>query len=197
VTPSASGGLESRVITVAQAALAERGFVTAIDVLVGLGWLTSHQVQQWRQGRVRCLEAVTQANLGKISTSMRVLRRWAEGSGLKPSETAYLGHTRDRRPLQFSKSGDADIERAYRTHWVSPQLTEAKRQRLAETHSRAPDLLVIAALGEWTCTQCSGTGDLLFMEEPGPICLECADLDHMVFLPAGDAVTRTPATTPC
>ena len=25
------------------------------------------------------------------------------------------------------------------------------------------------------------------MDEPGPLCLACADLDHLVFLPAGDA----------
>ena len=29
------------------------------------------------------------------------------------------------------------------------------------------------------------------MDEPGPLCLACADLDHLVFLPAGDtALTR-------
>ncbi len=32
-----------------------------------------------------------------------------------------------------------------------------------------------------------GTGDLLFMEDPGPLCLDCADFGHLVFLPSGDA----------
>jgi hypothetical protein len=31
--------LEQRVAAVAEAALSERGFVTAIDVFLGLGWL--------------------------------------------------------------------------------------------------------------------------------------------------------------
>jgi len=48
-----------------------------------------------------------------------------------------------RPPLRFSKSGNPSIERAYRTHWVSPQLSERKRQRLAERQSRPPDLVVI------------------------------------------------------
>ena len=51
----------------------------------------------------------------------------------------------------------------------------------------ASDLLVIQPVRDWTCTQCRGTGDLLIMDEPGPLCLVCADLDHLVFLPAGDA----------
>jgi hypothetical protein len=111
--------------------------------------------------------------------------------GLQPSETAYVARTRDRRPLRFSRSGDDAIERAYRTHWVSPELSEAKRQRLAERQSRTPDLVVISPLNEWKCMACSGTGDLLIMDEPGPLCVVCAELDHLVFLPAGDtALTR-------
>jgi hypothetical protein len=89
--------------------------------------------------------------------------------------------------LRFSKSGDGHIETAYRTHWVSPSLSETKKVRLAEKQDRAPDLLVISPLKEWTCAQCDETGDLLFMENDAPLCLECADLDHLVFLPAGDA----------
>jgi hypothetical protein len=183
--------LEQRVVRAAEAALAERKFVTAIDVLVGIGWLPPTLVEQWRQGRVEFLEGVAQANLSKLSTAMRIFRRWAERRGLKPSETAYLARTRDRRPLRFSKSGDPRIERAYRTHWVSPELSEKKRERLAERQSRPPDLVVISPIRDWTCTVCGGTGDFLLMEEPGPVCLRCADMDHLVFLLAGDtALTR-------
>jgi hypothetical protein len=42
--------LERRVIRAAEAALAERKFVTAIDVLVGVGWLEPRRVDEWRQG---------------------------------------------------------------------------------------------------------------------------------------------------
>jgi hypothetical protein len=54
-------------------------------------------------------------------------------------------------------------------------------------HGRPPDLIVISPLNKWTCTSCGGTGDLLFMEDDGPLCLDCADLAHLVFLPSGDA----------
>ena len=50
-----------------------------------------------------------------------------------------------------------------------------------------PELLVIQPVRDWTCAQCQGTGDLLIMDEPGPLCLACADLDHLVFLPSGNA----------
>jgi len=61
------------------------------------------------------------------------------------------------------------------------------RERLTRRQSKPPDLVVIEPLGEFTCRACGGTGSFLFMEGPGPLCLGCADLDHLVFLPAGDA----------
>lgn len=181
------GKLERRVVAAAEASLEAQRFVSAIDVLVGVGWLTPSQVDQWRQGRVDYLERAVTANLHKISEAMAIFRRWATARGLLPSETDYVARTRDRRRLQFSKSGAPAIERAYRTHWVSPQLSKAKRERLAERQSRPPDLVVISPVKDWTCTGCSETGGLLIMEGPGPLCLHCADLDHLVFLAAGDA----------
>lgn len=49
------------------------------------------------------------------------------------------------------------------------------------------DLLVIMPLKDWTCASCAGTGNFLKMEDRGPLCVDCADLGHLVFLPSGDA----------
>jgi hypothetical protein len=182
------GDIDRRVARAAEGALARRKFVTAIDVLVGVGWLEPRRVDEWRQGRVEYLERVTVAALGKISTAMRSFRRWAQARGLKPSETAYLARTRDRRPLRFSKSGDVGIQRAYRTHWVSPELSERKRARLAEREGLLPELVVVSPLGDFTCSACGGVqGGWLTMEDRGPVCMACADMAHLVFLPSGDA----------
>ena len=119
---------------------------------------------------------------------MKAFRSWARDRGLKPSETACVARTRDRRQLRFSKSGDPGVECAYRTHWVSPELSDPKRERLAKRQGRPPDLVVISPFEEWTCAGCGNDGDgLLLMEEQGPICIRCAELDHLVFLPSGDA----------
>lgn len=57
---------------------------------------------------------------------------------------------------------------------------------------RSVDLIVIRPHNrEWTCHLCGGTGWLLKMEDGGPVCLTCADLDELVYLPAGNtALTR-------
>jgi hypothetical protein len=188
VSAENAGKLKRQVERAAETALAERKFVTAIDVLLGLGWLTPRQVDEWRQGRVDYLERVVIASLGKISTAMRCFRGWAQARGLTPSETGYVARTRGRQPLRFSKSGDPEIEQAYRTHWVSPELSQRKRARLNERQSRPPDLVVISPVKDFACAICDTvSGGLLMMEEPGPVCMSCADIDHLVFLAAGDA----------
>lgn len=180
--------LEERVVRVAEAALEAQGYVSPVDVLLRIGWLAPTDLDRWRQGRVECLEGVVQAGLGKQTTAMQELRAWAGARGLRASETAYRARTRDRRELRFSVSGRPEIERAYRTHWVSPKLSERKAERLTERVGAAPDLLVIAALNPWTCRECAtADGDLLLMEGDGPVCMRCARLDHLVFLPSGDA----------
>jgi hypothetical protein len=179
--------LERRILQAAEAALADRHVVTAIDVLVGIGWLSPPHVDEWRQGRIEYLEDAMSVNPTKISTAMQLFRHWAKRRGVVPTETAYVARTRDRRPLRFSTSGDSAVERAYRTHWVSPELSEANRQRLVERQGRPPELVVIWAISDWKCTECGSGGELLLMEDGGPLCLGCADLDHLVFLAAGDA----------
>ncbi len=57
----------------------------------------------------------------------------------------------------------------------------------AKREGKAQDLVVVSPLKSWTCAECSGTGDFLTMEDAGPLCLGCADMDHLVYLPAGDA----------
>lgn len=143
----ASTPLKDRVVTAAEALLAEQLYVSPVDVLLRLGWLAPPHLDRWRQGRVPCLERVVQAGLGKQSTAMRTLRSWAIRRGLTPSETGYVARTRDRRPLRFSVSGKPDIERAYRTHWVSAELSARKQERSAE-RQRPPDLVVVDALND-------------------------------------------------
>jgi hypothetical protein len=189
--------IQARVRRVAEQALAEKQYVRPIDVLLGLGWLAPSHLDRWRQGRVPYLEQVIQGNLGKVGAAMHEFRRWAQASGLTPSETTYLARTARPPPTPVSASADPSIEQVYRTHWVSPELSERKRERLAEQQNRPPDLVAIAAIKPWTCTRCRGefgAGAVLMMEDAGPLCMDCADLGHLEYLPAGNATLTRRAT---
>jgi hypothetical protein len=96
--------------------------------------------------------------------------------------------------LQFSVSGDPALEKAYRTHYVSPALSERKQQRLQEKLDEPPRTVVFQNLRESQCSECGaeiGRDSFLVMEGGEPLCLACARLDDLEFLPSGDtALTR-------
>lgn len=62
------------------------------------------------------------------------------------------------------------------------------------TAKKGEDLLVFVSGKGFTCVECAtecDRGTFLKLEDPGPSCLECADLGHLEFLPSGDtALTR-------
>ncbi len=137
MSPDNKAKLAERVVRAAETALEAKGYVSSLDVVVGIGWLDMATVKRWRQGQIRYLERVMQSNLPRISAAMKLFRGWAAAKGLRPSVTKYVTHTKHRQPLRFSASGDHTIERLYSTHWVSPVLAEKKRERLAEQAQRA------------------------------------------------------------
>jgi hypothetical protein len=62
------------------------------------------------------------------------------------------------------------------------------------TSEESKDLVVFDILRDSECAECRKellAGDFLFMEGGRPLCLTCADLDHLAYLPRGDtALTR-------
>jgi hypothetical protein len=178
-----------RVARAARNALAAQGYASPIDVFFGIGWLNPTTFKDWQQGRVDCLNDVLQAKSSRQSEALALLRSWAIQKGLVASETEYLARTPQRQPLRFHASGDAALERLFRTHWIPGDLPEKQRERLVEKANRAPELVAVQPLNrEWTCHRCGGTGDFLVMENSGPACLRCVGLGDLDFLPAGDAL---------
>lgn len=56
---------------------------------------------------------------------------------------------------------------------------------------QSKDLVVFDPVRDWKCGTCGQSEGFLFMEGDTPLCLSCADLDELVWLPRGDtALTR-------
>ena len=187
--------IEKRVVRAAEEALHRKNYVCIIDVFVGMSLLKPVQVTDWQKGRIPYLERVIQGNLSKVSFAIKCFHRWAAAKGLKKSETVYLARTNGpKRNLQFSMSGSAHVEKMYQTHYVSPLLSEIKQQKLKEKLSEPPELVVFWLINETKCSTCAkelGSGNFLFKEGDQPLCLFCAGLGELVFLPSGDPkVTR-------
>ena len=93
--------------------------VTPIDVLVGMGLLKPEHLNDWRFGRVPCLEGVVIANLARLSRLLRILGYYAHDLNLKPSWTAYMRYGKGpEQRLRFSTNGGPGLEKAYATHFI-------------------------------------------------------------------------------
>lgn len=180
--------LTTRVTSAADALLARGDTVSPIDVLIMIGWLAPAHVDLWIQGRVPTIEEQMQVALPRVLGALRLLADWAARRRLRAIESTPVARTTARAELRFTRDGDPEVERAFRTAWVSPRVSDKKKERLERAAKAPPELVAIQpGKPDWKCHRCGGTGDLLIMEPPGPCCLPCAGLGELVFLPSGDA----------
>lgn len=120
----------------------KRGHATPVDVMMDIGILPKQQYENWRFGRIPYLEAVCTVNLRKLSVMMHQMRVYAQKAGLKPSFCYYKQWNTGKKngqghktviPLRFSKSGNAEIERWYSTHFVDEnRIKELKEKQKSE-----------------------------------------------------------------
>lgn len=118
------------------------GYATPVDVMMDIGILPKQQYENWRFGRIPYLEAVCTVNLRKLSVMMHQMRVYAQKAGLKPSFCYYKQWNTGKKngqghktviPLRFSKSGNAEIERWYSTHFVDEnRIKELKEKQKSE-----------------------------------------------------------------
>jgi len=115
--------------------------VTPVGVMMEMGYLRKDQFEDWRFGRVPCLERVISCNLSKAQRVLMILKYHSQERGLKQSSTVYKKWGKGRKQqLRFSVSGNPFMETLYATHYVAG---EAKKrnpdQGLSSTSERNLD----------------------------------------------------------
>ncbi|MCX6914003.1 MAG: DUF2293 domain-containing protein [Verrucomicrobia bacterium] len=170
---------QERVVQAAEAVLQRDGSVGPLELLQQMRLLHPVHVEGWRKGNEHypVLQPWIQVGPEKFQKTIRHFQEWAKQRGLRTMEAAYTRRgPGGLEQLQVTEDGDPERERFYRTHHAPAGLPEKKVSE------------------EGNCAECSTElprGALLFMEKGQPLCLPCADLDELVFLPAGDtALTR-------
>ncbi len=193
-----TGGFQQRVELAAETALKRNGSVGPIELFQWMRFLQPVHFEEWQRGKegYACLERFVQVGPEKLARTLRYLREWAQRRGLKAVEAAYTRRgPRGIEELQVTDAGDPEKERFYRTRYLPANLSETKLEKAKGKLKKAPELVVFVKVSETgTCAECGVNleqGDYLLMEKGNPLCLTCADLDGLVFLPAGNtALTR-------
>ena len=182
-----------RVVRAAEAVLQRNGSVGPLDVFQEMRLLPPSHFQNWCKGLegFKVLLPRIQAGPAKIQQTIDFFKAWTTEKGLVPVEAA---HTRlgvhGVETLQVTEHGDPAWEAFYRTHYAPRDLPAKKVARLVAKLQKPPDLVVFEKVGDaGKCSECQTEllpGDFLLLEKGQPLCLTCADLDQLVFLPAGN-----------
>lgn len=103
--------------------LKEKGYLSFVDVLMGMGKLSKSEYENWRFRKVPYLEQVIRMNLAQLNVLLRTFHKNCKNGGLCESTTAYFSWGKGKTvPLRFSKTGDKNLEKAYSTHFLRPKV---------------------------------------------------------------------------
>jgi hypothetical protein len=188
------GQLRERVRQAAEVVLEHKGSVGPLELLCQMQLLSAAHFDGWRKGReyYKNLEVHIQGSQEKIQKSYQFFFEWVQEKGLQSVPASYFrAGPRGTEPLQVTLSGDPEAEEFYRIHYAPSSLSPARAERLKEKLNKSPEIVVFQLTGkESRCFECETnlTSEVLFcLENEQPLCLACADLDHLEFLPSGDA----------
>jgi hypothetical protein len=194
MTASDQARLQQRVEQAADSVLARDGSAGPLEVFQEMRLLAAPHLAGWRKGNepYRVLRPWIQAGAGKFSRTVHYFQAWAQARGLRPLEVPHVRQgPGGLETLAITEDGDPECEKFFRTRYVPADLSAAQSVRLTTKLTRPPELVVFQKVSEeGQCGACGADllqGDLLLMDKGRPLCLACAKLDQLVFLPAGDA----------
>jgi hypothetical protein len=108
-----------RVERAVAAILASGKVVAPVDVLVKMDILAPKDLEDWRFGRVPCLEHLMRGNLSRLSRLLRIFGLHCHDLNLVASQTGYVRWGKGpRTPLRFTKTGEPRLEKVYARHFV-------------------------------------------------------------------------------
>ncbi len=194
----ATNDLQQRVRRAAEQCLERDGAVGPLELLQQMLFLQPVHFQAWQKGNpyYAGLEPHIQCGPAKLEKTYQHFHDWVRQQGLAPVEVPYRRLTPNGPEiLPVTADGDVERERFFRTRYAPAELTDKKAKKRLDKLDKAPEVVVYELTSPASqCSECHAEilkGSLLFLRQTQPLCLACADLDQLVFLPSGGtALTR-------
>ena len=188
--------LRVRVVAAAQRALDQDRVVSPLALLIQMSLLSPACVRQWEKGLLKHLEPSIQGGAEKLDKVFNCFTEWALANQLVPLQASYHSSGRDgAHVLQVLATDNPEREAFFRSCYAPADITARRLESLKKKLNKPPELVVFMTVDKAaTCAECGTripSGQFIFMEQKSCLCLACADLDHLEFLPSGDvALTR-------
>jgi len=94
----------------------------------------------------------------------------------------------------FSSNGDPAVEKLYLTNYLSAAIPEPKQKAIKEKLEKPEPPTVFDVIRPTECSECGieiWKGGMIYLEQRKALCLACARMNDLEYLPAGDtALTR-------
>jgi hypothetical protein len=104
--------LTFKIISIASRILDENQYVSTVDILLGLGYLSPNILEDWYRGRLSYLENGLQVGSEKLGFAIQFFHEWANQQGLVPREKNYIQKASTQTNyLMFSESAREEIEK--------------------------------------------------------------------------------------
>lgn len=186
--------LSERVERAAQSVLDHEGAVGVIELLQAINFLSHSAVELWRKRHAdfESLQKHIQCGEKKLDLTYKHFQEWVDRNSLE----SFMGSYASASPsgpetLQVSVDGNPKIEAFFKTKFRPSNLTAAKKTRIEKKFNKPPDLVVFQMTSQSAvCCECDcemEKGDLMLLKNDTPLCLQCADMDHLEFLASGHA----------
>lgn len=196
--PPGDTKLRQRVVAAVDQVLRKSSTVGLIDVLSAAGFLHWSHVEQWRRGNPAYEHILEHVRCGapKWRQVIQVFQEVVSSRKLTVVEAAPTRRTpAGMVALKFTADGDPAVAALYNRHYARAGLTDTQLARTREKVKKVEDLVVLVAVArDIVCSECGVSVDpdeFMTMEGGRPLCLACADMDHLEFLPSGNvALTR-------
>jgi len=99
--------IQNKVKQICNELIYKQGYISSIDVLSKMPYLTDDNIKDWRLGKIPYLEKVCNANLATLSFVNKIIRQIANELKLKNSITAYMKYGKgEKTKLRFCKTGE-------------------------------------------------------------------------------------------
>ncbi len=194
MSTQSKSSMEQRTLVAAEKALKSHGAVGPIELLLQLGFLSRSAIDGWRREHVRylVLEDHIECGTAKLQIVFETFRGWVAQQGLEAMPGNYVASSvRETRELKIVSTENVALDDFYRTRYRRSDLSPARRKAVEKKVNAAVELCVfIQTTDETTCQECTAQlerGQMFCLEKQEPLCLDCADLSHLEFLPSGDA----------
>lgn len=186
---------DSRVLVAAERAFKTHGFVSFVDVMIGIGFLAESNLKVWRLGRIPTIADLLQGGPPKLNRAVELLRQFAREHGPVEPEARFTRQTpRGEEDLQIAPEGLEDKAQYLKLRWMPEHFADENHERKVQKAERATDPVAFIVSRDSKCSECGveiEQGDMLYMDANEPLCLACAGMGELEFLPAGDtALTR-------